>query len=485
MKEVAGNFTLRRDVVAGLAQDRYRRLDPDSRTVLNVLAVLAAPVTLDAIEWIVSGLSPDLDVAPVLSHLVRLRVISADRVTRNFALHPLDADIAYDEMPPHGEMGRHAVEGRVADWYASRKTPRDGWRTSDDIQPHRREFEHRVRAGDMDEAAKVLGEISEWLIWHGSVLAAISMHLAIEGRVNDPHARLAHKCGFGYARLSGGPIADATALFGDAVELAERLGDRRTLQHALFGLGDAYRQLGRLDASLDPLRRAAELGREIGDKEREVHAVLSLSLSHSSLGDGDSALAGADQLRDLAHEHDDPLILARSWNVRTTALLAQDRWEETITAAENAVQAYRDSGIQEATDFMRNAQGIAHIALGHIPEALAALEEGRRLASEMENPRTEGICLTNLAWAHWSNGDHEQSAETADRALAATQRDGTAEAAFVEPFAKAARARASTDLEAAAEALTQAAEASDRTVELINPEWLLTEADRLRHGAGG
>lgn len=481
LREVATDFTLRSDVVAGLAQDRYRRLDPDSRAVLNVLAVLGTSATLDVVEWIVGGLTSEIDVAPVLSHLARLRVISADRVNRNFALHPLDAEIAYHEMPPRGPMGRNAVDRRVSEWYASRKTPRTGWRTIDDVEPHRREFEHRVRAGDMNEAAEVLGEISEWLVWHGAVLPAITMHLAIAGRVTDDRALLAHTCGFGHARLSGGPIADALPLFTQATELAERLGDRLTLQHALFGLGDTHRQLGRLGESLDPLRRAAELAHELGEQEREVHAILSLSLSHSYLGDGPAALAGADRLRELAREYDDTFTLARSWNARTTALLVLGRWEETIAAGENAVQAYKASGIPEASGFMRNAQGIANLALGRVPEALAALEEGRRLASEMENPRSEGVSLISLAWGHWVGGDYEQSAATAGRAMAAMQRaGGAAELPLVEGLARAAHARASADLEAAAEALDQAAHSAGRSLEIIPSTWFQTEADRLR-----
>lgn len=480
LADVLNSFTLRGDVVDALAQDRYRRLDSPSRAVVSVLAVLGTPVTQHTVEWIVAGLQPDLDVAPVLSHLVRLRLLAVDRGTRRFVLHPLDADLAYGQMSPHGVMGRRALERRAADWYASIKPSRADWRTVDDVEPHRREFEHRLRADDVDGAAEVLGRISEWLVWHGSVLAAISMHLAVAGRVNDDHARMVHTCGFGHARLAAGPITEAADLFGTAVDLAERLGDRRTLQHALFGLGDSYRQLGRLEASVGPLARASELAREIGEDAREAHAILSLSLSHSYLGDGTAALAGADQLFVLARRHNDPLTLARHWNARMTALLVLGRWQETITAAESAVRAYRSSGIPEATGGARNAQGLAHLMLDRIPEALDALAEGLRLASEAENPRSEGICLTNLACAHWASGDHEQAARVADRAAAALRLAGAGELPTAEALASAARARASADLRKAAEQLTGSARTAVRNAEIIKPAWLLAQAQQLR-----
>ncbi|WP_328926722.1 tetratricopeptide repeat-containing serine protease family protein [Streptomyces sp. NBC_00190] len=492
LQEVLEDFTLRGDVVAGLAQDQYQRLGPEGRGVLNVLAVLRTPVPREAVEWIVGSLGTDLGtgpgpgrsaVAPVLSDLLRMRMLSVDRATRTLALHPMDADLAYGAMPREGALGRRSLERRAADWYASIAPPRPDWRGLDDIQPYRREFDHRVRAGDMDDAALVLGAISRWMVRHGSVLAAISMHLTLEGQLTDDRARLAHLISFGHARLSGGPLAQAAELFTEAADLAERLDDRRALQDAMFGLGDTHRQLGRLDAAMGPLARAGDLAHENGDAEAEVHALLGLSLAHSTLGDGAAALAGADRLSELARTSGDPLTEARSWNARFTALLTLGRWEETIAAGDRAVAAYRDAGVQEATDYALNAKGVALLALGRVDEALASLEAALGAASAMENPRTEGVCLYNTAWAHWTGGRYGQAAEAAERAAASLQLAGAAEAAAAGALAEAARARAVPGPREAADALVRAADSTGRNVEMVRPAWLTEEAERLRAGA--
>ncbi|MDT0317281.1 serine protease [Streptomyces millisiae] len=154
LHQVLENFTLREDIVSGLAQDRYHRLTPESRAVLHVFAVLRTPVPREAIEWIMAGLDTELDVAAALARLVRVRLLSASRANRTFALHPMDADLAYAAMPWEGELGRRSVERRVAEWYASIAPPRSAWRTPDDVRPIRQEFHHRVRAGDFDAAAR-------------------------------------------------------------------------------------------------------------------------------------------------------------------------------------------------------------------------------------------------------------------------------------------------------------------------------------------
>ncbi|GHE73124.1 trypsin-like peptidase domain-containing protein [Streptomyces vinaceus] len=483
LEEVLEDFTLREDVVAGLAEDRYHRLSADHRSVLNVLAVLRTPAPREAVEWITAGFDPALDVTAALSGLLRMRMLAVDRRTRTYVLHPMDADLAYGALPAEGPLGRPALERRAAEWYARIAPPRRDWRTLDDIQAHRRAFDHRVRAGDMDEAAFVMGAIGQWMVWHGSTAAAISMHLTLEEQVNDDRARLAHLISFGHARLNGGPLPHALELFTEAAEVAERVEDRRALQEAMFGLGDAHRQLGRLEEATGPLARAGALARENGDAEAEAHAVLSLSLAHSTLGDGEAALAGADRLAELAAVSGDELTEARSLNARFTALLTLGRWEETIAAGDLAVRAYAAAGVQEATDYALNAKGVSLLALGRPEEALACLEEALRAASAMENPRTEGVCLYNTAWTQWTLGRYERAAEAAERSAASLQRAGAAEAAAAQALGEAARARSVPAAREAADALVRAARAAGGNVEMVRPAWLTAQAETLREHA--
>ncbi|MET7401004.1 hypothetical protein ABZS66_46745 [Dactylosporangium sp. NPDC005572] len=475
LQEVLANFTLRGDVVANLAQDRHRRLDHECRALLDVLAVLRTPAQRDALEWIAAGIAPDLDVAPTLSRLVRVHLVAVERATRSFAVHPMDADLAYDEMP---SSRRQALERRVADWYARQALPRHTWRTLDDVAPLRREFDHRVRAGDFDAAALVLGTISEWLTWHGSVMAAVSMHLAVDGRLTDDRARLAHFGGFGHVRLIAGPITEAIGLFAAAARLADRLGDRRALRNATFGWGDALRQGGRAAESVAPLARARDLARELGDTEAEVHALLSLSLAYSYLGDGAAALALGEELAALAGA--DRLTYARSWNARSLALQVLERWEEAIEAGRNAVAAYAAADIGEATAGAYSVQGVALVALGRPDEALEAFQAGCEFASGMENPRTEGLCLFNAAWAQWTAGRRAAAARTAERSNRSLSIAGAPEAAAAEALAKAATAAADGNPHTAATALDEAAAILGDNAETIPASWLHTEATRLR-----
>ncbi|MFD5700193.1 trypsin-like peptidase domain-containing protein [Streptomyces lasiicapitis] len=478
LQDVLEDFTRRHDVVADLAHDRHQRLDESARGLLGVLAALRTPVQQSVVAEIVEGLDPELAAVPVLASLVRVHLVSVDRASRTVSLHPMDADLAYAQMPPHGPFGRQTVERQIASWYANRAQPPGTWRTLEDIEPHRRQFDHLMRAGEHDGAARVLNEISEWLVWHGSVLTAVRMHLDVEGHITDEGVRVAHTIAYGHARLSAGPMEQAADLFTEAVALAERLGDRSALQNALFGLGDARRQLGDQGGTIEPLARAAELASEIGDLEREVHALLSLSLAHSYLGDGESALVGADRLAMLAGASGDLLTAARAGNARTIALLTLGRWRETVDAGDETIRAYGAAGIQEGTADAMNAQGIALLGLGDLTRAIATLEAALRKALRMENPRSEGVCLLNLAWAYWQAGRIQESAATAQRASTALQAAGSPQAAAASLLVEAARALPITQ-QGAANALLRTATFLDGNAEVIASAWLTEHAGRL------
>lgn len=149
-----------------------------------------------------------------------------------------------------------------------------------------------------------------------------------------------------------------------------------------------------------------------------------------------------------------------------------------IPAAERTVRSYRAAGSLEAIAYAWNAKGIALVALGRAADALDVLQAARQQASELEDSRGEGVCLYNLAWVYWVDGQHGPAADTADRATVAFQLAGASEAAATQALAEAARAR-EADPRTAAGALHRAAGATGANAEIIRREWLSGQAELL------
>jgi len=482
LDDLLDHFVDRGDVLSQLAQDRHRRLDDEERLTLDVLAVFGTPVGREPVAWVLSTLAP-FDPAPALSRLAQVHMVSVNRRSREFALHPLDADIAYGELPPLGAAGRQVLERRVAGWYERQRQP-PPWRGVADVANHRREFEHRLRAGDYDDAALTLDEVGEFLVWQGSVREVVGMHLALRDHLSDDVAKLAHLLGYAQARHIGGPLDEAIAPLQQAIELAEGLGDRRKLGRALFALGDVFRALRRLREAVPLLDRSAALARELGDSLQESHSLLCLSLSHSYLGDAPAALNIAGQLDTLAQQTGEPMIRGRAGDARSAACIVAERWDEAIGAAERAIAGYEDAGVPEALGYARNVQGIALLGLGRVADAVDLFVRGQGDGSHVESPRSEGLCLYNMSWAHWLASDYASAHNTAREAVDVFRRCGGADVAAGEALARAAAAMLANDRPAARTALEAAAGESEGNCDLAPSGWLTAEAGRLGREPG-
>jgi tetratricopeptide (TPR) repeat protein len=480
LQNLLEEFAERGDVLANLVQERYEHLDAEARFVMDILAVFGRPVLRRALEWVIAQLKPDLDVGRALGALVRAQMVGVDRSTWSFALHPMDTDLTYGLLSPDGERGKRALNRRVADWYASEEVPEQEWRSTSDVTFHRYEFEHRARAGDFDKAARVLGAFDEFLILQGSVSAAVSMHLLIDGRLEDPEARTMHYLGFGIARIRGGPFSEAVDLLERAFESATATGDIQRQQRSLLQLGKAYRQQRDPEHAIRALTTAIEIARGTDDFVHEAHSLLGLCLTHCYAGNVELARQVADELDALvAHHPADDLLGGRAADARSIVCLVSQQWEQAIEAAELALVTYVRSGVPEAIGYVRNIKGLAHLALGRVEEAIQSFQLGRHEGSMVETIEVEGLCLFNLTWAYWVAGWLPETVETAREAADLLEEWGGLDALAARALAEAAAAMAAGEQKAAADFLMQAAHGARGNAELCPPAWFEEEARRL------
>jgi tetratricopeptide (TPR) repeat protein len=484
LDELLETFVKRGDVLEHLVQQRHRALDDDARLVMCVLAVFRQPITADAVGWVLQPFAPGIDATPVLAYLARVHLAGVDRSTRLWSLHPLDSDLAYAELPRGGTHGHQQLERRVAEWYAAIGLPRTSWRTIEDVAAQRFEFEHRMRAGEFQPAARVLCQIDDFMVMQGSVRSVVDMHLRVAGHITEPALRIAHLLGFGLARLIGGPISESVGLFEQAQALAVEVGDRESQAKALSYLGDAYRYLHRLAESVSALRRAVDVLREGDDRRYLLFTLLQLSLSYTYQSRISQALAVCDQMEELLADFDDPEGRGRMLNGRCAAYLAAGIWDAAIDTAEQAIRWYEEADVPEPIGYVRNTQGLAHLAEGRLEAAIDAFVEGRTKGSLTEAPRIEGICSYNCAWAYWRDEQFGPAVDAASRSVDAFRRQGSSDVAASAALLKATNAMEEADLLAASRYLLVAARASTENADLVNPMVLAAESRRLATRAG-
>jgi tetratricopeptide (TPR) repeat protein len=484
LNELLQRFTQRGDVVANLAQHRYFRLDEAGQLVLQAMAVFGVPVGTEPVEWALRPFAPRLDPAPVLARLTRMHMVNVDRERKAFALHPMDRDLIYAELRQRRPEYQQGLERRTAEWYRRRARPAVEWRSVDDVLPQRQEFRHLLRAGDVDEAARVLVDIDDFLSWRGSVRAVSAMHAEVQGRIIDPILELRHRVGFGRVLSLLSQNETAISVLEPALKLARQYHARSYEGKALAVLGAVYRQYRRLDDAIVTLEEAARIFAELDDPTSQSLAFLDLGLSYAYQRKPAEAFSVCDRIEQILGRVDDPLGYGRLQDTRSLAFLVAERWSEAVDACEQSIARYEEAGIPEAVGYVRNVQGMACLGLGDVPRAIALFQQGRKDGHQVGTPRIEALCMYNAAWAYWVAGRQDTAVESARKSLETFEElkslDMTAAASLLEALRAAARG----DDRAAAGALLDTARKSLGNADLFSPAKVATEARRLAELAG-
>ena len=191
-------------VVQVLVGEAYELLDPPAQQVMQALAVYPAPVSTVGVDFLLRPVNPTIDAAPILIRLVRRQL--ARFQDRHYYLHPLDREYARSQLPPGcpgdspAAFTLSGLHARAADYYAEIRTPRESWRTLDDVRPQLAEFELRCDSGDYDTAAAVLADIDfGYLQVWGHYRTLADLHGRIHGRITDPALNAAHLANLGPA----------------------------------------------------------------------------------------------------------------------------------------------------------------------------------------------------------------------------------------------------------------------------------------------
>ncbi|MGI9182959.1 MAG: toll/interleukin-1 receptor domain-containing protein [Longimicrobiaceae bacterium] len=407
LDEVVADFYTEEEVVEKLVEENYRLLSQDARRVAEAVAVFGVPVPPQAIAELLQPFLPELDVLPVLRQLVRTHVVQlVDRGAKTVSLHPIDQEYLYHRLRATGPYSRAALHARAAEFYRSQRTSEPdgyfGFDTNADLDalaPRFAEFNHRVRAGQPEEAAEVLAEFGSALALSGSPTRCNEMVQAIAGRVKGDRARLTLLACEMAIRIMVGPLPQVLEMGPRAREIAAGLGSPLEEAGIEVMLGITCRYLGDAHQAITHYERAAELYGRCHDTATKAF-FSDLSLCHSYTGNVREALRYAEQMLDVAEHTTDPYHRFKAHNTLSLAYFAWGRWEEAIQHSCDAIAAWRP-GMNDGRAYVANTLGMAHFLAGHHPRALAALRDGIDAALELESPRAGGFCLYDLAMAHY------------------------------------------------------------------------------------
>ena len=379
------------NVVEALVGEAFSRLDPLAQQVMQALAVFPVPVSAVAVDYLLQPHRPTIDAAPVLSRLVNMAFVRRDagryylhQVDRDYALARIPAGRAADSDIDPPPFTQQALRHRGATYFEVTRTPRETWKTLDDLGPQLAEFELRCQSGDYDAAAAVLYDIGDYLLRWGHYRLTIELHNRLLGHLTDPWIKAVNHQDLGDSYQITGATKAAVEHHQQALAIYRETGDRDGEANVLDSLGGAYADQGALQTSAECCQRAVTISDETGDLIVSSEARLTLAKAQLWAGD----LAGSLETAEAASRYDYPPASAEINLIQGIVFLRQGstadagpRFAKAASAADAALQ-------QTESDYRAmNVQALAHCGLtltddsGHIDNAIMSFRAARAITT--------------------------------------------------------------------------------------------------------
>lgn len=205
---------------------------------------------------------------------------------------------------------------------------------------------------------------------------------------------------------------DKAAACGEAaLPIWRELQDKREEAHALYTLGAPYMRLGRLAEAVSVLESAATVFRELGSPAQEASALLELNFFAIRGGQWGRALALLNRIQSLVTDKEaEPFRAAQIAMSFGEVYEAYGQLETAHTYYSEAATLYRDHAhsVTAAIDAGSKA-GRVQARRGDYQGAVRQIEEGLRLAEQVDNRLRIALCHEDLGRAHLSAGLQPQA----------------------------------------------------------------------------
>jgi tetratricopeptide (TPR) repeat protein len=448
-------------VVQVLVGEAYDLLDPTAQQVMQALSVYRAPVSEVAVDYLLRPVNPTTDAAPILTRLVRRHLVRFQ--DRHYHLHPIDRDYARSRLPP-GDPGDPpaaftltGLQARAADYYTQIRTPRESWRTIDDVRPQLAEFELRCDTGDYETAAAVLQDVDhQYLQPWGHYRTLVDMHRRVRGRIANTLLNAALLDNLGLCYYSLGEYKQAIELHTQALTTFRDMGIRVSESIALANLGLCHDMLGNHRQAIDLHTQALAIARALGDRHHESVNLCCLGLCYVSLGDYPQALSLYTQalaiVRGTGDHPNEGVYLANLGSCH----YALGEYQLAIDLHVQAQTILRDVGHRAAEGRELGNLGLCFNVLGEYRQAIELHNRALATARDIGDRYGEATALDYLGRARLASGDAAQAVTLLEQAVDVADAIGNVGPA-VEARSRLARAYLQMDDPAAALAATAAA----------------------------
>lgn len=253
--------------------------------------------------------------------------------------------------------------------------------------------------------------------------------LELSQKMGDKKRVLVAMLYLGSAYYGQGRRPEALEVFQNAVAVARETGNQKGLSRALNNTAGVLGDMGRYEESIGYLYQCMEVARALGDEPMQFTALLNVGQLYIRLGDPDKAEAPLlDSLR-LARglKHSDlvsnPSKVATEMALRVLAEMeiTRERFHSALKYLDQVRESHPDNA--QAQIELLNGLAVVHQRLGEYQKAAEVLQEAMPIAEKADSAYYAQL-VGNLGEAQESLGRLNEALASENRALAILRKTG-------------------------------------------------------------
>ncbi len=364
----------------------YRDLPEDQARLFRLLSAAPGPDVSTEVAAVVAD-QPASRVRRGLAGLARAHLIQRGTIANRWQMNGLIRLYAAEQADLHAEQDqRDAAITRVLDHYLTNAQAA--------VPPAADCPMLALAAGEVVKRFADRDQARAWLQAERPNLVAAVALAAAASQFETVTQLSSHLCEFLFRHRY---LDDWLSTAEIAVRAARELGDRHCEGETLTKLGNALREMGRVEEAIPSLKQAVAIFRDLGDWYHEPIALGVLGLALRQARRYEEAITCLKQavaiFRQIGdRDHFEGIAL----DVLGWALRQVGRLEEAITSLEQAVAIYRETGDWYGEGIALANLGLALRQVGRFEEAVTSLAQAVAIYHDSAGQRSEGIAIDGL-----------------------------------------------------------------------------------------
>jgi tetratricopeptide (TPR) repeat protein len=372
----------------------YDHLDEPTRRMLQITALLDAHATVDAIAHVGEVNRHAAEIYG--SQLIDLNLVQRfDRMSGHLHLHPLDQELAYQQMD---EELRRQLHQRAGTYFQQQAPDAKTARSRNDLGAHILAFEHLLKAEAYPAAARwYYGTYADRLRQMEYNTTLLRNYERLLGHLDEPELQAANGLFASIPLFLSGKPQECLAQLAAAEAHAREADSSYWLARILSNAALIHSYTGQTETALRQIAEAEQICEQYQGAQAEwirAQMLMRQTVVYLRAGRHDDAIASARGSMVLT---DDPEVVAAAQGNIGTILFNRGQYGEALQVYEQLLETAKRHELRFIYTTTLSNIGAANLEMGRIHAAQRRYEEARQITAELlGDKRLQGAIANNL-----------------------------------------------------------------------------------------